>query len=330
VVGQFKSGPIERGTRTVDYYFLNQPEVNYVSIARKYREILLKHHKPSQSVDSRYRLRLLMGTHEEYQDSREFLRATSFRQAEEILKDLHRMGIRDLQVVLVGWTQGGLLGDNPRFFPADSHLGGMKGLQRLIATGRKMGYSIGLEFDNSYTFKKSKGFRRNDTVKDIQNVPIDIGKGNKEYLLCQKVAWHQFRQEQLRQLEALQVKGMLYFDGINDGLFTCFDPRHSCGSQEMARSLQRNLVGIGRKNRVGATVLTDYLFVDLSGVVNLSPRCSSRSDRPVPLTPLIFHGVVPYSFEPLNLRRDSRREFLQMIEYGAVPVAYLTSEPRLF
>ncbi len=335
--GRLHASPIfYQGDRIVDYYFLaDRNGISYVDIATKYREIILKKKRrqyktnlylKSKQRDTGYRLRLLMGVAEQYQDTEKLLTLTSFSQAEGVLNHLYKMGVRDLQVVLVGWTSRGVLGDNPRHFPPDGRFGGMKGLRRLLATGKKLGYFMGLEFNNTYAFKKSHGFNRNDTVKDMQEIPIDIGYGSKEYLLCQQVGWSKFIRNELPKLKKLEITGHLIFDGLNQGFIPCYDSRHPVSGANSPRILSDSIRELSKFLKVGVTVAEDYLAGEVSAIYNLPAGCSENCDRAVPLTPIIFHGIVPYSFEPVNLRRDGQREFLRMVEYGGVPNAFLTAK----
>ncbi len=334
--GRLQAGPVfNRGDRTVNYYWLTRQDASYIGIARKYRKILLKKQchaskiKPdlkSGSMDTGYRLRLFMGVAEQYRDTEKLLVLTSFSQAEIIIKDLHQSGVRNLQVTLIGWSNRGVLGDNPRHFPPDSRLGGWTGLKKLLATGKKLGYSIGLEFDNSYTFKNSHGFNRDDTVKDIQEIPIDIGYGKKEYLLCPQVAWNKFIKNDLSKLAGLDCNGYLIFNGLNQGLITCYDTHHLVEGNKSARIIPDALQTVSKTYKVGINVADDFLAGDVSAIYDVPAQCSENCDRAIPLTPLIFHGITPYSFEPINLRRDGKREFLRMVEYGGVPSAFLTAK----
>ncbi len=338
IFGQVYVSPVfDRIDRTVDYYVIYNETPSYVAIAKKYRQILSarssfssNHYKyPKKALSPKqtfYRLRLLMGVPEEYQKTERLLCLTNFVQAEAILKDLHQKGLRNLEVVLVGWTKGGFLGDNPRHFPPDQKFGGNNGLKRLIATGKKLGYSIGLEFDNTFTFRNGHGFKRSDTVKDIQGIPVNLNANHKEYLLCPEIARKKLSRNDLKHFERLQLNGPLVFDGFDRGLFNCYDSRHLIGGEPLAKILLETLATVPDTGGIGITTANDFMADTVSAFYNLPTHCSENCDLEIPLTALIFHGTVPYSFEPLNLRRDNQREFLRMIEYGGVPIAFLTAE----
>lgn len=344
--GRLHAGPVFDGLdRTVDYYFFTGRDASYVAMARKYRQLLLSSHgansgfitgvkdrkrgltgePPTQYRQTDYRLQLFMGVAERYHDTENLLCVTSFSQTESILKDLHQKGVRNLQVVLVGWTRRGLLGDNPHHFPPEPKFGGYRGLKKLLATGEKLGFSIGLRFDNTCMFKNGHGFTRGDTVKDIQGVPVEINALEKEYLLCPTVARNKFHRKNLKQLEKLKLNGILIFDGFDQGLYHCYDPRHQTGGTDLINTLQGMMRMVSGSQQVGTTAAFDFLAADVTAFYDLPAGCSENCDESIPLTPLIFHGLVPYSFEPVNLRRDGIREFLRMIEYGGVPNAFLTA-----
>jgi hypothetical protein len=339
--GRLHASPVfDSLDRTVDYYFLADRDASYVAMARKYRQLLLSPRRAELRLNTgfiahkirltrhsqtRYRLQLFMGVAEHYQDTEKLLCMTSFSQAEKILKDLHQKGIRDLQVVLVGWTKRGLLGDNPRHFPPEPKFGGYGGLKQLLATGKKLGFTIGLRLDNTCAFKNGHGFNRSGTVKDIQGVPMEINTGEKEYLLCPMVARKKFQRDDLWQVEKLKLNGILVFDGFDQGLFNCYDPRHQTGGTGLIKTLLDMVRTVSEQNQVGTAAAFDFLAGDVTAFYDLPAGCSENCDKAIPLTPLIFHGIVPYSFDPINLRRDGSREFLRMIEYGGVPNAFLTA-----
>ena len=329
ILGIIHLSPVfDRRDRVVDYYFLVAPEASYVGIARKYRKILfasLRH--PRLTVDqTQFRLRLFMGVNEQYLDTTRLICLTTFKQAETILKDLFQKGVHRLQVILVGWSNRGYLGDNPRHFPPDRRFGGINGLRKLLIIGRELGVSIGLQFDNSYTFKKSHGFNRGDTVKDIKGVPLDIGFGQKEYLLCPQLAWDRFLKNDLKMVRELKCDGSLLLGGLDQGLLNCYDKQHPVNHQAMALLIGDSFGKLSLTNPVAVTAASDFLYSNITAIYDLPANSSDNCDEAVPLIPIICHGKIPYSFEPINLRRDDRREFLKMVEYGAIPNAYLTAE----
>ena len=313
--------------RTVDYYFLPEKDATYAGIARKYREILFSSSGKKQRLkpENRYRLRLFFGVQTVYKDVRELLTLTTFKEAEEILMDLHQKGVRDLDVIVVGWSNRGYLGGNPRHFPPDRRFGGTSGLKRLIATGKKLGYSIGIQFDNSYTYKRNRGYSRQETVKDIQNISIDIGFGQKEYLLCPEIAWERFKEHDLKRLQQLGVNGLILIDGIKQGMWACYDDKHQCGPPEMAQIFQKSAETIHKDNPVGMVGGMIHLAPSVAAIMDLSPTASYICDQAIPLTPIVLHGKVGYSFEPINQRRQQKREFLKMVEFGGIPNAFLTA-----
>lgn len=337
--GRLHAGPVfDVLDRTVDYYFFTGRDASYVAMAQKYRQLLRSSRqsvlrlsnglKPGETGPTEYRLQLFMGVVERYQDTENLLCVTSFGQAESILKDLHKSGIRHLQVVLVGWTKRGLLGDNPRHFPPDPKFGGYRGLRQLLATAKKLGFGIGLRLDNTGTFKNGHGFTRRDTVKDIQSVPVEINTVEKEYLLCPKAARTKFQRDDRRRLEQLKLSGILIVDGVDRGLFNCYDPRHLIGGTDLINTLRgtfRIMRTVSESKQVGTAAAFDFLVGDVTAFYDLPVGCSENCDEAIPLTPLVFHGLVPYSFDPINLRRDGSREFLRMIEYGGIPGAFLTA-----
>lgn len=330
ILGQLHSSPIfDRRDRIINYFFMVDKDASYLGIARKYREILLssmgRPQTTTTAVQTDFRLRLFMGVNEQYLDTSRLIRLTSFQQAETILKDLHHRGIRHIQVIMVGWSNQGYLGDNPRHFPPDKRLGGARGLKQLISTAKKLGISLGLQFDNSYAFRKSHGFRRSNTVKDIQDVPIDIGFGRKEYLYCPKPAWKTFLKKDFQTIHDYKIEGFLLFDGINQGLFNCYDRKnHPVSYKSTATLIRDSFQMISKTNPIAVTSSMDFSYPYTAALYDLPAQTSNNCDESIPLIPIICHGWLPYSFTPINERNDSQWDFLKSIEYGAIPNAYLT------
>lgn len=314
--------------RIVDYHLLNKEDASYAGMARYYRKMLKEKNGPMSVQRKGYRIRILFAVEEVYKDTRNIRVLTTFDQAEKMLIDLHRRGVRDLEVVLVGWTKRGLLGANPQHFPVERRLGGKAGLKQLLATGERLGYSIGLQFNNSYTYKRSHGYRRTDTVKDVQNIPIDIGMGQREYLYCPKPAWDHFMQKDRRVLQKLNVKGFILWDGLQLGLMACYDDKHPFGMPQMAQLINDVAQRLTKEDSlaVGAVGSMDYLLPNAQGLFDHATTASNLCDQSIPLLPMIYHGLMGYSFEPTNLRQDQRREFLKLVEYGGIPNAYITEK----
>lgn len=325
---RIQSGPIfDQGNRVIEYHILTDEDASYVGIARRYRQEISKRTSAKRINKTGYRLRILFGVEELYKDTRNLIKLTTFHEAEVFLKDLHRQGMRDLDVVLVGWTKKGLLGSNPRHFPADVRFGGTSGLRKLISTGKHLGYSMGVEVNSYYTYKRSIGYRRSDTVKDIQNIPVDIGMGKKEYLQCAKPAWNHFIKKDRKLLQHLGVNGFILWDGLQQGLMSCYDEKHRVGTPQMAAVLKNAARTLHEEDTIPIGVIgsMDYLMPYTDGFFDAPSTASNVCDSSVPLLPLVYHGLIGYSFEPTNLRRDQRYEFLKMVEYGGIPNMLLTA-----
>lgn len=320
----YASPIFNRSDRTMIYYFLADQDASYAGMARRYRDMLFQEQEPKKSINTSYRLRLLFGVERQYKDTRELLTMTTFHQAEHILEQLHRDGLRDLQVVLTGWSKRGYLGDEPAHFPPDPRFGGWLGLKRLVRTATRLGYRLGLQVDNTNAWKSSWSFRRSETVKDVQNIAVELGEKTDEYLRCPEPAWKRFFKEDYPKVQSLHLNGSLLIAGPEQGLLTCLDDAHPLGTSGEIAILREAARRIRRQHPVAVLGAMGYLIPEVDSVWDLPSSCSSICDRPVPLTPMIIHGFVGYSFEPINLRQDNRRDFLRMIEYGAIPNAYLT------
>jgi hypothetical protein len=325
--GRHASSVLDTGDRSVHYRFLSGKDASYVGIAKLYRGIL-RGTGGAQGTDimSGYRLRLFMGVLEDYLTTTRMVTLTTFARAQSIMQDLYDHGVRDLRVNLVGWTSDGYLGDNPLLFPADRRFGGMSGLKSLLEKGAKLGYPVGLALDTTYSFLGSRGFDRRATVKDIQGVQVDVGSARTEYLMCPQIGWDRFLSTDLPAIRDLGVRGDVLFGGINDGLFDCFDKQHTVGRAETASLIDGALRTVAAEGPVAVTSFSAYVSGSVSAVYDAHTKTSAQCDSAIPFTPIILHGWIPYSFGPLNLRREGRREFLKMVEYGAVPNAFLTGE----
>jgi len=64
-----------------------------------------------------------------------------------------------------------------------------------------------------------------------------------------------------------------------------------------------------------------YILPYTSMLLDVSLDCSNFSieSEAIPFYPMIIHGYIPFSGRPGNLRESQKKEFLRMVEYGAIP-----------
>ncbi len=316
---------LDAGERAVEYRFLSGKDAGYVGLAKLYRLILKRSAggRPPAAEQTRYRLRLLMGVLEDYQTVTRMTVLTTFARAEGILKDLSARGATELNVNLAGWASGGYLGRDPLRFPPDAAFGGIGGLRGLGETAARLGYPLGLQLDAAYSFPNGAAFDRGATVKDIQGIGVDVGSSRREYLLCPRFSWQRILKEDAPKAAAAGVSGDFLVSGVNDGLFECYEKTHLSSRADMASAARDALAGLSGSRSVAAVSLSDYLCGSVSAFWDAPASASSSCDSSIPFAAIVLHGWIPYSFTPLNLLRESRREILKTVEYGGVPNAYL-------
>lgn len=252
---------------------------------------------------------------------------TTLAQAEEILTEMHKAGLRNLHVTLKGWSQAGY-GNTPDRFPLSRAIGNEKGLQALAEKARALGYTLSLSA-NLLEAKSSQGgySKRNDVVY-LSNYTILTDEKETTFILSPDVTMQKAGVLGDR-AAGLAVNG-LRFERLGEMLGYNYFSRRAISTaacrtlyQQMLRSArEKGLSSLSAQG--GAAWLLPY--VDQVTEIPYADHGFQFTSQSVPFYQMALHGLVSYTAKPGNLSSDLEREMLRWVEMGYTPYFELTYE----
>lgn len=268
--------------------------------------------------------------------------ACTFADVERIMRSYKKAGIDKAEFCLVGFNKSGHDGRWPQILPVDERLGGYEGLSKLMDTARELGYTVCCHTNSTDGYSIADNMTMADVaVKRDGKIDImgDRWSGGRAYNVCPKRGY-EISLETLPELVKLGFSGTHYIDVITaTPPRNCYSPEHKVNYKESVEYYDklfikaRELFGcIGCE----CSYIHNYKYVDYT--LYDSFRRSFKNERQegepdfvdefVPLTQLIFHGIVlsnPQSSTVNAALNEDPASMLKCIEYGARPALYYYS-----
>lgn len=333
------------------YFFLGENK-GYSEMAEIYREYLIKNGTLKKS-EEKSELPLYINTLGATDVNEKFLvfpvnkldALTSFEDNISILKDMKKAGIKNVNLRLEGWANGGL--KNTSFYNVNvlGELGGKKGLKTLSDYCDKNGFGLYPDINITYlsNMKAFDGFSiKSDVSKKLDKkyavfYPIDLGAnlGNKEIenlVLSPKYideTYDSFSKKYDKLTSGLSL-GTLGSDLHSD--FSNTKPVNRSQSLEISSSIFKKA---SKDYEIMTNAGNVYAWLGSKHIVN----CPTRSNAyvcekySVPFVQMILHGTnISYAGDPINLSGYSKVNVLKAIESGSglyYTVAYNNSSSLL-
>lgn len=315
------------GDLSVEYIFLRGEQADYVGMAKAYREWLLRERK-TENVSSQSLTLSLLGA-VEYPDSvagfkvRRKAALTTYGQAEELLKQLHDKGIKDINLLYEGAINGGLYSDPSSGAEPIGILGGKKGLLSLRDTAEKLSVRLSLNSSLLYTTKKFLGGRISQTINGNTAYAYeyrlnDHGRQKlwRDYYVVSPTEYLKYLNGYLKGINRLKVADSAFLDmGVdlnsdyNSGTLTDRGETQAIIRQALGQAAELGRVTVSGGNA--------YVLQSASGIVNapLKTEVEYGFDESVPFYAIATRGLVELAGEPLN-STNSRQMLLSSIETG--------------
>ncbi|MBR4344876.1 MAG: hypothetical protein IKP88_19590 [Lachnospiraceae bacterium] len=334
---------------TQTYVFLDKG--NYVDMAEAYREHLLKEYGSymSKNSDSSTPVNVeIIGAADKTEQILGIpvnrpLELTNFDEASEIANDLkNSVGMKNVNLKLVGWCNGGVKQTVLSSASPVSKLGGKSGLKSFIETAKGLGYNVSLNgivmyaidsdlFDGFFSFT--------DAAKTIPQERMEIFKysavtfalreGTEPYYLLHTDLIFKYADNLVETADNYGV-GVSFDDFGKDLAADYYDDKFY--SREKVKSLQSDLF---KKLRDGGKYVVinsgnEYAIPYVDMITNMDLKGSDYSilDENIPFLEFAIHGYVNYTGESLNISGDMSEELLYSAAYGAgLSFTYMKESP---
>ncbi len=322
--------------REVKYFFLANENADYSGMANEYRRYLVDTEKITRKSSNYTKLDnssnsipmsldLFMGIKEERILFDKFVRATTFEQAEEILKEFSSKGVDNIHVKLMGWGAKGY-GEYPVFSSPNKSLGGKEGLLNLAELSKKNGYQLYLDTNVTDANKDVGGFSvRYDTVY-LKNGLIAVDSLNKKLLLNPAVSLDRFKNQFISEIRGFGING-LCIEKIGGQVYRDYNEKSPLTREKTAMLWQEILEET--QNQLGNCSVEGgnlYVLKHVDRLFEIPVEDSGNivTTEAIPFYQMIVHGYIPYSSDPGNLFYDYQSQKLKWIEYGCMPYFKLT------
>jgi len=319
------------------YRFL--PESDYVSMANAYGDYLRA--KPemkgeSASKDMPVNVELVGAINKVEVKAglpvNSVIPTTTFEQAEEIMNELIGGGIKDLNLRVTGWCNGGVLQKVLTSIHVEGAIGGDNGMKKLISAAKEK--DVDLFFDGISCFAYDSGVfngftalsdsARTTTRAIIKLYPYDIVTyteldGMDPYYLVKPAYAQKCASNLVNGLADRNARGVAFRDIGN--LLSADYHNASLTTREQVKEMNvqtlKDAMDAGLKISIKEGNTYAIPYADLITDMNLSGNKYALLDYSIPFYQIALHGLKDYTGEALNLAGDSTTMLLESAEYGA-------------
>ncbi len=323
----------------INYFLFVDDDVNYSSMIRVYRNYLLTNgyltKRIEKTTDIPFNLVIINSINIKTTKLGipvvDLFPLTTFEETIKILEEFKKRGINNINLILKGYQPGGYMNKITNGVKFESKIGGNKGFRKLLEYCQKNNISLTLTAEIIEVHSSGNGFSPSrDGNRYLNNGlafmykwdPV-IKKKNRDYdpwfiVLPSKVPL--YLNNFLKGLETYNVRSLL-IESMGDFIYSQNKLSKVLSREEVASLWKENLSKNSAK----------FSFIFTSGNFYVIPYSSLILDMPldssnfsiesesIPLYQMLLHGYIPYSGRPGNLRESQKKEFLKMVEYGALP-----------
>jgi len=322
------------GDRQVRYCFINDGKANYVEMGSRYRQYLFEERGATRLGEQIEKddiplmnLNFFMGIERRNWFLADMVLMTRFEDIAQMMSELNTLGLKNADVTIWYWNEGGTRNKYPERLPVDKRVGSEEDLRNLIDGLHQQGYRVYLQDDYLFASPDSKAIQPFlDAVRGVDGLPA--GDPELGYMLNPQVALRDFAIPAFPSYESFGADGML-FENFASVAFPDKNSGFPLGRENFAASWMQ-IANISRQ-RLGSTAMIGsniytVPFTDRLDFVTLDSTHYDIFDETIPLYHIAVHGLVRYTGIPYNLQSDSQRLFLHQVEYGALPAFLLTKQ----
>ena len=257
---------------------------------------------------------------------------TTFQLAQDIISDLTDRGVRNLNVRMAGWANGGVT--QQVFTDVDilRELGGKKSMTALIAKAKELNVPVYFDGVNCFAYDSGilEGFvpftdaARYANRVQIELLPFDVVQYQTadwldSYYLVRPEYAKKNADNMLAELKKLGAYGVSFRD-VGYLLSADYNPKNTTTREETkALNIQTLKDAKANGQQVMIRMGNDYAvpYANIITDMDLTGTAYSIIDQAVPFYQIALHGMKDYTGDPINLAGDYLQEFLRCVEYGA-------------
>ncbi len=255
---------------------------------------------------------------------------TTFEQTEDMLTELTDSGVRNINVKLTGWYNGGMSHTVPAKIKIEKAIGGKKGFAKLAAYAKENGVGLYPDFDFVYVHKLSKfdGFNyKKDSAKTIDDRSAvhreynDLYQGfnEKGALIISPTSMNKFYDKVRDDIAKLDSTG-ISVSTLGSELSSDHNEDYTLNREDVKTIVTNALSKMKEDNGSlmveGGNAYT-LPYVDHVLDVSLDSSLNINTSESIPFVGMVLHGSVEFAGSAINLDGDYDYSVLKAIENGA-------------
>lgn len=318
------------GSLIMRYAFLTGEKANYVGMAEVYRAYLESLGlRKLEAGEAPFVLELTGAIPERkslfgipYESSTAL---TTFAEAEQLVRELHASGVKDIALRYVGWFNDGVQHKRPNRISIDSVLGGERGYKRLLDFARETNVILypDVAFLQQYERSRATAYLLTQSKARIYAYDPVMRTQDREQLDYTLLAPGELTALEGDYMGAYQKwsSGALSLRDLGDTLYSDFNPSKAVTREAVKQLVQQGLrTAAEQMPKLMMSGGNAYSLPYASMIVHAPEQSSHMNvvDVDVPFYQIVLHGYVDMAGEPFN-RGDvegSRTSLLQAAEFG--------------
>lgn len=321
---QDKRNPGDLG---VFYGFLSGEDADYVGIARVYQQYLMDQGtltKKEEKTDiAPAKIELILSEQEKGLLWSNTVTMTTLEQADEILQELYDAGLKNLDVVLRGYSGKGAAGASPSEFSFTGKVGSRSQWKKEIQKLAEQGIDVSLYSDFSRGYEGKGGYGNSQEAQAINRTMLkNYDNGIYNWLAPSFTAKH--LNEFARKAGKIGITSMSV-DAFGSTLYSNWNKK-SISTRADAVDILQQVDSEGLKLKLYAPYA--YVWGKCDAIYNVPTDSSNYYifTETVPFMQIVLKGCIPFYSEGWNFHANAARDLLECVEYGAYPSWYLSWE----
>ncbi|HOP94159.1 MAG TPA: DUF5696 domain-containing protein [Dictyoglomaceae bacterium] len=330
----------------INYFLFTGKDVDYSSMAKFYRDYLIRNGVLRKEISEKkglpFNLSIISSikikTTKAGVPVIEVFPLTTFDETINILQDFKEKGIKNINLIMKGYQPGGYLSKITNGVKFEAKLGGEKGFKKLLAYCEQNHIKITFtaeiievhEQGNGFSVTRDANRYLNNGVAFLYKWDPVTKKKNRDYdpwflVLPNKLPY--YLNNFLRDLDKYGLNNV-FIENMGNYIYSQNKSPNLLSKEDVAILWKETLSTYKEEYSFNFTSGNFYILSFAKMIVDM-PLDSSNfaiETEPIPFYQMVIHGYIPYSGKSGNLRENQKKEFLRMIEYGAIPYYTFTYE----
>lgn len=255
---------------------------------------------------------------------------TEYSDNAAMVEALSQKGVKNIKLKLTAFSGDGLQNLLLNKIKLIGNLGGKKDLKALIEESKKQGFGIYPDFEY-LTFSQSDGIitKNSYAIRSMDSKAVSCEVINQATLeKNQQISDNLYYLTAISKLDGINQKVKKYLNKYGFSGLSIADMAGNVSSDYTKSASFDRQSALNYTSGIVKGLASDYELIlnganarniNLASVVTEAPLWSSQYNfaEGVPFYSMVYHGLVGYTGESINLCSDSTTEFLRSIEYGA-------------